>query len=96
MELVHEPIVEGGEIFQTVGARFLQAFEKEDLCTWIKLFQELAQLSHGITTGRNAENIVHKAFNELLSDIFTIQIAIREFTGSEKLIKWDRLCSKWN
>lgn len=96
MELVHEPVVEGCEIFQTVRACFLQALEKEDLCTWIKLFQELAQLSHGIATGGNAENIVHQTLNELLSDIFTIQIAIWEFTGSEKLIKWDRLCSKGN
>ncbi len=96
MEFIHEPVVEGCEIFQTVRARFLQAFEKEDLCAWIELLQELAQLSHGITTGGNAENIMHQALNELLSDIFTIQIAIWKFTGSEKLIKWDRLCSKGN
>ena len=96
MELIHEPIVEGCKIFQTVWARFLQAFEEEDLCAWVELLQELAQLSHGITTGGNAENIVHKALHELLSDIFTIQIAIWEFTGGEKLIKWDGLCSKGN
>ncbi len=29
---------------------------------------------------------MHQALNELLSDIFTIQIAIWKFTGSEKLI----------
>ena len=96
MELIHESVVEGREIFQAVRARFLQAFEEEDLCTWIELLQELAQLSHGITTGGNAKDIVHKALHELLSDIFTIQIAIGKFTGGEKLIKWDGLCSKGN
>lgn len=96
MELVHEPVVKGCEIFQAVRARFLQAFEEEDLYAWIELLQELAQLCHGITTGGNTENIVHKTLDELLSDIFTIQIAIREFTGSEKLLKWDGLCSKGN
>lgn len=39
---------------------------------------------------------MNKALNELLSDIFAIQIAIWEFTGSEKLIKWDGLGSKGN
>jgi hypothetical protein len=39
---------------------------------------------------------VHETLDELLSDIFTIEIAIREFTGSEKLFKWDGLCSKRN
>ena len=96
MEFVHESIVEGREIFQRVRARFLQAFEEKDLCARIELLQELAQLSHGITAGGNAENIMHKALDELLSDIFTIQIAIRKFTGSEKLIKWNGLCSKRN
>ena len=96
MEFVHETIVEGREIFQTVRARFLQAFEEKDLCAWIELLQELAQLSHGITAGGNAKNIMHKPLDKLLRDIFTIQIAIWEFTGSEKLIKWNGLCSKRN
>jgi hypothetical protein len=94
MELVHETIVERREIFQAVRARFLQTFEEEDLSAWIELLQELAQLSHRITAGGNAENIMHQALDELLSDIFTIQIAIREFTGSEKLLKWNGLRSK--
>ena len=80
MEFVHEPVVEGCKIFQTIRTRFLQAFEEEDLCAWIELLQELAQLSHGITTRRNAEDIVHKALHELLSDVLTIQIAIWKFT----------------
>ncbi len=96
MELVHEPVIEGCEILQTVRARFLQALEEEDLCAWIELLQELAKLCHGIAAGGNAENIVHKTLDELLSDIFTIQITVWEFTGSEKLIKWDGLCSKGN
>jgi hypothetical protein len=94
MELVHEAIVERREIFQAVRARFLQTFKEKDLGAWIELLQELAQLSHGITAGGNAENIMYKTLDELLSDIFTIQIAIREFTGSEKLIEWNSLRSK--
>ena len=96
MELVHEAIVERSEIFQAVRARFLQAFEEEDLCTWIELFQKLAQLSHGITAGWYAEEVMDQTLDELLSDIFTIQIAIWEFTGSKKLIKWNSLGSKGN
>ena len=80
MEFVHESVVERREIFQRVRARFLQTFEEKDLCAWIELLQKLAQLSHGITAGGNAENIMHQALDELLSDIFTVQIAIREFT----------------
>lgn len=94
MELVHEPVVEGCKIFQTIRAGFFQALEEEDLRAWIELLQELAQLSHGITAGRHAEDIVNKTLDELLSDIITMQIAIWEFTGSEKLIKWDGLGSK--
>lgn len=96
MELVHEPIVEWGEIFQTVGTCFLQTFEEKDLRAWIELFQDLAQLSHGITAGGNAEDVMHKALNELLSNIFTIQIAFWKLTGGEELIKWDGLRSKRN
>jgi hypothetical protein len=96
MELVHESIVQWGEIFQTVRTRFLQTFEEKDLCAWIKLLQELAQLSHGITAGGNAEDVMHKALNELLSNIFTIQIAFWKLTGGEELIKWDGLRSKRN
>jgi hypothetical protein len=56
----------------------------------------LAELRHGITASWNTENIMNKALNELLSDIFAIQIAIWEFTGSEKLFKWNGLGSKGN
>lgn len=96
MELVHETIVEGCEIFQAVRAGFLQAFKEEDLCAGIELLQKLAQLSHRIAAGWDAENIMNQALDELLSDIFAIQIAIWEFTGGEKLIKWNCLGSKGN
>jgi hypothetical protein len=96
MELTHEPVVEGSEIFQTTRACVLQAPEKQDLCPRIELLQELAQLSHGITAGGNAEEIMDQSLDELLSDIFGIEVAIWEFAGSEKLIKWDGLCSKGN
>ncbi len=80
MELVHETIVERRKILQAIRAGFLEPFEEKNLCAWIELLQKLAQLSHGITARWNAENIMDKALDELLSDIFTIQIAIWEFT----------------
>ena len=80
MKLVHEAVIERGEIFEALGASFFEAFEKEDLCTRIYLFQEMAQLSHGVTAGWDTENIVHKALDELLSEILAGEIAFWEFS----------------
>ena len=44
-----------------------------------RIFQELTQLSHGITAGWNAEDIVYEAFDELLRDILAGKVAFREF-----------------
>jgi len=96
MKLVHEAVIEGREILQRVRTSFLQTFEEEDLRARIELLQELAQLSHRVTAGWNAENIVYEAFDKLLRDVFTIQVAVWEFAGIEKLIKGDGLCSKGN
>jgi len=96
MEFVHEPVIERGKIFQAIWACFLQTLEKEDLCPGIELLKELAELSHGVAPCRDAQNIMHEALDKLLSDVFTIEIAIWELTGGKKLIKGNCLCSKGN
>ena len=80
MKLVHEAVIERGEIFEALGAGFFETFEEEDLCTRVYLFQELAQLSHGITAGWDTKNIVHEALDELLSEILTAEVALWEFS----------------
>ena len=80
MKLVHEPIIEGREILEALGAGFFETFEEENLCARVYLFQEMAQLSHGVTAGWDTEDIVYEAFNELLSEIFAGEVAFREFS----------------
>ena len=41
---------------------------------------ELAQLSHGIATGWDTEDIVHEALDKLLSQVLAGEVAIREFS----------------
>lgn len=94
MKLVHESVVEGGEVFETVWAGFLQSFEKEDLSARIELLEQLAQLGHGIAAGRDTQDIVNKSLDKLLGDIFAVEVAIWEFAGGEELVKWDGLRSK--
>jgi len=79
MKLVHETVIERGKIFETVRAGFLEPFKEKNLCSWVYLFQELTQLSHGIAAGWNTEDVVHKPFDELLSDILAGKISFREF-----------------
>jgi hypothetical protein len=80
MKLVHEAVIEGREIFETFGARFFEPFEEEDLGARVDLFQELAQLGHGVAAGWDTEDIVHEALDELLSEILTAEVALREFS----------------
>jgi len=80
VKLVHKAVIEWGEIFEALGAGFFETFEEEDLCARVDLFKKLAQLSHGIATGWDTENIVHEAFDKLLSQIFAGEVAIREFS----------------
>ena len=80
MKLVHESVVERGEIFEALRAGFFETFEKEDLYARIDLFQELAQLSHGIASGWDAEDIVHKTLDELLGEILAGEVSVREFS----------------
>jgi hypothetical protein len=96
MKLVHESVIEGGEIFEALRTGFFEAFEKENLHTRVDLFQELAQLRHGIAAGWDAEDIVHKALDELLSHILAGKITIWEFSRSQKFVKRYRLRSKWD
>ena len=95
MKLVHETVVERGEIFETLRASFFETFEEEDLCARVYLFQKSAQLSHGVT-GWSTEYVVHEAFDELLSEIFAVEVALGELSRSQKLIEWYGLRSKWN
>jgi len=80
MKLVHEAVIKRGEIFEAIGAGFFETFEEKDLCPRVYLFQELAQLSHGVTAGWDTQNIVYKTFDELLSEILAGKIAFREFS----------------
>ena len=80
MKLVHEAVIERGEIFETLGTGFFETFEEEDLCARVYLFQEMAQLSHGVTAGWDTENIVYKALDELLGHILTSQVTIWDLT----------------
>jgi len=69
MKLIHEAVIERGEIFKALGAGFFKTFEEKDLRAGVNLFQELSQLSHGVAAGWNTEDIVYEALNELLSHI---------------------------
>jgi len=82
MKLVHEAVIERGEIFEALGAGFFETFEEEDLCARVYLFQEMAQLSHGVTAGWDTKDIVHEALDELLNEILAGEVALREFSRS--------------
>jgi hypothetical protein len=96
MKLVHESVIERGEIFEALRTGFFEALEKEDLHTRVDLFQELAQLSHGIAAGRDAEDIMHEALDELLSHILAGKITIWELSRGKKFVKRYGLGSKWD
>ena len=38
MKLVHEAVIERGEVFKAFGACFFETFEEEDLCAGVNLF----------------------------------------------------------
>jgi hypothetical protein len=80
MKLVHEAIIKRGKIFETFRAGFFEPFKEKNLCSGVYLFQKLSQLSHGITTRWNTEDIVYEALHELLSDILAGKVAFGEFT----------------
>lgn len=70
MELVHEAVIERGEVFEAFRTGFFKPFEEKDLRSWVELFKKMAELSHRITTCRYTEYIMDQAFHELLGDIF--------------------------
>ena len=80
MKLVHKTVIEGGEIFEALGAGFFETFKEEDLRARVYLLKEVAQLSHGVATGWDTEDIVYETFDELLSEILTGEVALREFS----------------
>jgi len=79
VKLVHKAVIEWSEILEAFGARFFKTFKEKHLRSGVDLFQELTQLSHGITAGWNAEDIVYEAFDELLRNILAGKVAFREF-----------------
>jgi len=96
MKLVHKAVIKRGEIFEAIGTGFFETFEEEDLCARVYLFQEMAQLSHGVTAGRDTEDIVYEALDELLSKIFACEIALWEFSCSKKFVEGYGLRGEWN
>lgn len=95
MKLVHETVIERSKIFQAFGAGFFQALEEEYLRAGLQLLKETAQLSHGITAGRDAENVMHEALDELLSQVLAGEVALWELARCEKLVEGYGLGSKW-
>ena len=79
MEFVHKPVIERGKVLETIRAGLFEAPEKEHLRSGVELFQEMTELSHRIAACRDAENIVNQTFHELLRNIFTCEIALRQF-----------------
>ena len=80
MKLVHEAVIERGEILEALGASFFETFEEEYLCARIYLFQKMAQLSHSVTAGWDTEDIMYEALDELLSEVLAGEVALREFS----------------
>lgn len=95
MKFVHESVIERGEIFQAIWAGFLEFFKKEDLGTRVELLQQLAQFTHCIAAGRDAENVVNQTFHELLSDIFAGKVAVRKLAGRKEFTEGNGLGGKW-
>lgn len=96
MEFVHEPIVERRKIFQAVRAGFFQSLEEKHLGTRIKLFKQMTQLRHRVTTCRDAEDIVNESFNELLAKILGCNVLLRNFPRCQQFIEWNCLRGKGN
>jgi len=96
MELVHKAIIERCEVFEAVGAGFLESFKEKHLCTRIKMFQQVTELSHCVAACRYAQDVVNKALNELLSNIFAGQVAFWEFSRCQEFVEGDGLGGKWN
>ena len=80
MKLVHKTVIEGGKIFQALGAGFFQTLEEKHLRARVQLLQKMAQLSHRVIAGWNTQDIVYETLDKLLSDVLAGEIAIREFT----------------
>jgi len=48
-------------------------------------------LGHGVAAGGDTEDIVHEALDELLREILTAEVALREFSCGEKFVEGDGL-----
>ena len=56
----------------------------------------MAQLGHRIAASRDAQNVMHQSFDELLGDIFTGQVPFWEFSCCQELIEGNGLGGKGN
>ena len=56
----------------------------------------MAQLGHRIAACRDAQNVMHQSFDELLGDIFAGEIPLREFSCRQELIEGNGLGGKRN
>lgn len=95
VKFVHEPVVEGRKIFQAVWACLLELFKKEDLRARVELLQQLAQFTHCVAAGGDAENVVNETLNELLSDIFAGEVPVGKLAGRKEFTEWNGLSGKW-
>ena len=56
----------------------------------------MTELRHCIATRWYAQYVMNQPLNELLGDIFTGQVPLREFTRCQKFIEGDGLGGEWN
>ena len=96
MEFVHKTIVERRKIFQAVRAGFFQSLEEKYLGARVKLFKQMTQLRHRVTTCRDTEDIVNESFNELLAKILSGNVLLRDFPRCQQFIEWNCLRGKGN
>ena len=83
VKLVHKTIVQRGKMFEAFRTGFFEPLKKEDLGTRVNLFKQMAQLSHRITPGRHAKDIMDESFDKLLCHIFCRQKLLRDLSGRQ-------------
>ena len=96
MKLIHETIIEGGKVFEALRAGLFETFEEKHLGTRVELFQEMAQLGHGIAACRHAEHIMHETLHELLCHVLAGKVTVRQLSRSQQLVEGNGLRSKWD
>ena len=90
VELRHEAVIQGGELFEAVRAGLLQLLEEDYLMARIQLFEELPKLRHRIASFGHAQRIMHEALHKLLGQIVASEVSLGEFAGLEEFSKLGR------